>query len=554
MKTKKNEDYTKYQQYALDVVEGKIVACKLVIKASERYLSWFDRDDIYFDTKACDKVVKFISFFHHWSGDFNGKQFLLLPFQKFLVYNIFGWKRKDTGERVIKRVYFQIARKNAKTMLASVIQAYMLFAEGIGDSQVYTIANSTSQASLAFNMAKTLLKQVDPNGKHFKYYRDMVKFPKTNSLMRVLSSDYSRLDGLNAYSAIIDEYHAATTNEVYSILRTSQASRSNSLLMVTTTAGFLLDGAAKQMRDMCVEILNGNITDDGQLAIIYELDEGDDYRDENVWIKANPSINHIVRKEFLEEQVREAQNNTALETSIITKNFDTWVATSQTWLPSDIIINAQGEIPEDFWNDKTVYCGLDLSSVEDLTALSMITYVEDVDKYYFSTKYYLPQETVKTSPNRELYQHWAKKNYLCLTLGNCVDYDYILNDLMKIYQQVDCVANIGYDKWNSTYLVTKATEQGLPMIPISQSIGNLNKPTKELTRLMMSGKVVFEHNPITRWCFANCGIKTDWNDNVKVVKGGSISGKIDGTIAMIMALSAYQGGNIGNQEIFSLTY
>lgn len=547
------DDLHEFKEYALDVVEGRIVACQLIIKACQRYLLWFQRDDMYFDAKEASKVVKFISYFHHWSGSFNGKPFTLLPFQKFLVYNIFGWHWKDSGNRVIQKVYYQIARKSGKTLLASAINAYMLFAEGVGDAQVFTISNSHAQASLAFNMTKTLLKQLDKSGKHFKYYRDTVKFPQTNSFIKVLSSDTSRLDGYNCHSVIIDEYHSAVSAELYSIMRTSQAARTNSLIMVCTTAGFLLQGPCHDMYDMCVNILNGNIDDPTQLAIIYELDPDDDYRNEDVWIKANPSLDKIVRREFLREQVQEAQNNPALEISVRTKNFDTWCSTNEQWIPSDVIQACQQDIPDEFWEDKTVWVGIDLSSVSDLTALSMMTYVESEDKYYFKTRYYLPEETVKTSANRELYSHWRNK-YLTVTNGNVVDYSAVLDDLMKIYQHVDCVAQIGYDRWNSTQFVISATEQGLPMTPISQSIGAMNRPTKDLTRLMLSGKVVFEKNPITRWNFANCALKTDWNENIRPVKGGSISGKIDGVVSMIMALSAYLGGNSTQSEIFSLQY
>lgn len=548
MRTERNE----FTEYALDVVEGKAVAGDLIRKACLRYLSWFGMDDRYFDEKAASKVVKFISHFRHWSGRWKDKPFNLLPFQKFIVYSIFGFKWKSSGERVIKKVYVSMARKNAKTMLASAIQAYMLVAEGEGDSQVYTIANTTSQASLAFDMEKTLLKQLDPKGKFFKYYRDMVKFPHTNSLLRVLSSDYSRLDGLNAYSAIVDEYHAATTNEVYSILRTSQASRTNSLIMVITTAGFRLESPCKQMEDACVDILNGVVRDDSQLAIIFTLDEGDDYRDESVWVKANPSLGEIVRPEYLREQVRECANNSSLETSVKTKNFNMWVATAEEWIPMNIVSSAQVRHPEGYWSDKTVWCGLDLSSVSDLTALTMMCL--DGDEYHFRTRYYLPSDTVKDSPNRELYRHWASKGYVTVTAGNVVDYDYILNDLMEISGEVDAVADIGYDKWNSTYLILKAQEQGLPLTPISQSIGAMNKPTKEMTRLMLSGKVKFEHSPVTRWCFANCATKSDWNNNLKVVKGAGSERKIDGVVSMIMALASHQGASQGGAEAFALTF
>lgn len=556
MTSKKIHDIpSRYTSYAYDVIEGRIIAGKWIKLACQRFLTWLERDDIWFDWKAARRVERFIGLFHHWSGSFNGKPFTLLPYQAFLVYNLFGWKWVGTNKRVINKVYFSIGRKNGKTQLASAIAAYCFFASGEGDAQVYNIANSTQQAALSFNMAKAMLKQLDPKGTYFRFYRDHVKYDKTQSLLRVLSSDYGGLDGLNASCSIIDEYHAAQTSEVYSILRTSQASREQPIMMVITTAGFNLESPCKVMEDSCKDILQGNIVDDTQLALIYSLDEGDDYRDESTWVKANPSLGEIVRIDYLREQVKEAARNTTLETSVRTKNFNEWCSSSSVWLSQDTIRNSMKKLPKGFFKDRVVYCGIDLASVSDLTALAVLAYDEEEDKYYFRVKYYLPRDTVENSPNRELYSVWAKKGFLTVTEGNVTDYDYLEKDMLQIAANTDTIAQIGYDKWNSTSLIIKLEqEDGLPCIPVSQSIGMMNRPTKELTRLVLGGKVVFDHNPITRWCFANAALKTDVNENSKVVKGGSPSQKIDGVIACINALATLIEQPQFAQEVTGLQY
>ena len=142
------------------------------------------------------------------------------------------------------------------------------------------------------------------------------------------------------------------------------------------------------------------------------------------------------------------------------------------------------------------------------------------------------------SPNRELYKKWHRERLLNITSGNVTDYDIVLTDLMKYCQRV-CTQKIGYDQWNATSFVISATNEGLPMYPVSQSITNLTKPTKTLERLIKLGKIVIDNSEITRWCFQNSAIKSDWNENVKVIKGGGKDQKIDGVVAMIMALSSY---------------
>ena len=120
---------------------------------------------------------------------------------------------------------------------------------------------------------------------------------------------------------------------------------------------------------------------------------------------------------------------------------------------------------------------------------------------------------------------------------------------MLKYQDILSIQAVGYDKWNATQWAIQATEEGLPLEEYSQSIGNFNQPTKELERLILSGKVVIDNNEITRWCFSNVQIKEDYNGNAKPIKTQK-QNKIDGTIAMIQALGTYLQKPNNGKELF----
>lgn len=126
---------------------------------------------------------------------------------------------------------------------------------------------------------------------------------------------------------------------------------------------------------------------------------------------------------------------------------------------------------------------------------------------------------------------------LKVTEGNVTDYDYITNDMMEASKIVR-IRSIGYDKYNATQWAIHATELGLPLEEYSQSLGNFNKPTREMERLILSGKAIIDTNEINRWCFKNVTLKSDHNGNVKPNKGVKAK-KIDGAIAMIQALGMY---------------
>lgn len=212
----------KYIDYPLKVVNGDIMACEYVKLASQRYLDWFDREDMYFDTFKVDKVVNFMQKLKHFTGSHAGKSFKLQPFQFWIVCNIYGWHWKDTNERVTKNVYIELARKNGKSFFAAAIALYNLIADGEANAEVEIIANSAKQAGIVFSMCKNLVDGLDTKHKYFKAYRDKIKFDTTKSFLQVLSTDVNSNDGWNSSLFIVDEYHSAPNSLMYDVMKSSQ--------------------------------------------------------------------------------------------------------------------------------------------------------------------------------------------------------------------------------------------------------------------------------------------------------------------------------------------
>lgn len=525
---------TKYKQYALDVINGNIVACKYIKLASQRFLNWFDRKDIEFREDKVDKVVNFISKLKHYTGKHNNQPFILQDWQKFIVANIFGWYWKDTNKRVTKRVYIEVARKNGKSALISAIALYCLIADGENGAEVDVAANSRQQGKILFDMASNFIQGLDTKHKYFKPYRDRILFNHTKSHMQVFSADATKLDGFNASCFCLDELHEAPNSKLHDVLASSQGMRENPLSICITSAGFNLFSFCYGMRTTCIEILHGKKNDDSQFSAIFALDEDDDYTDKKNWVKANPNLDITVTSEYLKEQVTQAKNNKTLEVGILTKNFGKWCRTSNVWINNDILLQCSEPLELTQFQGYNVHIGIDLAAVSDLTAISMCCELDD--KYYFKTWYFLPQSALIDNSNSELYKDWKNKGLLNITDGNVTDYDYVLSTIMKINNEV-FIEKVAYDAWNATSFAIDATSEGLPLEPYSQAIGNFNKPTKELERLIKSNRVVIDDNEITRYCFSNVVLKFDHNDNCKPTKLENQQ-KIDGVISMIQALGS----------------
>ena len=524
-----------YYHYVEDVLNGKIVVGELIKLACQRFKDDLQRQDIYFNESVVDKAINFIGTLKHFMGKSSGKHFKLENWQQFIIANIVGWYWKDGNTRRFTSSYIEVSRKNGKTALAAALCLYYLIADGEDGEEVDLAANSKEQAKIAFEFCSSFSKQLDPKGKYLKPYRDNVQFALNNSKLKVFAADDSKLDGFNASFGLIDEYHAAKNSKVRDVIKSSMGMRNNPHLCTITTAGFDKTLPCYKLRSTSIEILNKLKTDDSMFIAIYSLDDKDDWTDKDNWVKCTPNLNVTVTSKYIKEQVQSAINNPSEEVGVKTKTLNLWCDVADVWLPESYIVKASKDIHLEDFRDCECYIGVDLSATSDLTAVSYL--IEKDNIYYFKTDYYLPESALVDKPDRETYKLWKQQGLITITAGNVTDYDYITNDIVDASNILN-IQKIGYDKWNATQWAIHATEIGLPLEEYPQTMGNFNRPTKELERLILSGNTVIDNNEITRWCFRNVELKSDYNGNVKPNKGIK-SKKIDGVIAIIQALGMY---------------
>lgn len=542
-------------QYAKDVVSGKILACQWVKLACKRFLDDINSQDYYFDEKKYNTLTTFTGVMKHYSSGAAGKPFILEPWEDFIICNIFCLYRVDTRRRKYKTAHISVSRKNGKTTLAAALGLFSLIADGEPASSVIMAANSREQAHIDFDAASAFARQLDPRKKSLKVLRNEIVFQKNNASLKVISADASTGDGLNPQLVVLDELHEAPDSKLFDVLRSGQGFREQPLMLSITTAGFRIGGFCNQYEDYCKEILMGQKDDETLFALLYTLDDGDDWTDEINFIKSNPNLGVTVKKDWLSEQVNQAKNSPTLEVGVKTKNLNVWCSSSNVWIPEHIIKNSMKKLDmSEFRNDNRyiVYMGFDLAAVSDLTAFTIMFVDPDEEKYYFKTWYYLPKRALDGKYNSELYKMWAQKGFLTLTDSETTDYAYIKNDILYWYNNLE-VQLVSYDSWNATSLVNDLIKEGLPMQSYSQSIGNFNRPTKELERLILSDKVVIDNNPITRFCFDSVELKVDINGNAKPC-GDHEKKKIDGVISMLNCLGGYLNTIYGNAEAFVLPY
>lgn len=457
------------------------------------------------------------------------------PGEQFIIANLYGFYWKGTEKRRFQTAYIEVARKNGKTAFVAALGLYHLIADGEAAAEILLAANSKDQAKRCFDTVRSFSKGFDPNEKYLKRFRADILFPNSNSFIKVLAADADKIDGYNCSFGVIDEFHSAPNSQVRDVIRSSQGMRKNPMLITITTAGFDKSLPCWELRTVASEIAAGIKQDDSFFSAIYSLNENDDWQNQDLWIKANPNIDITVFKDYLGKQITQAINSPADEVGVKTKNLNIWCDSAVTWIPDQYVISATRKLSKEDFKGMDCFIGVDLSSNQDLTAVSYC--FEKEENFYFFTDFYLPLDSIKTRPDKELYKEWIARKHLTATPGNVTDYDYITKDLLEADKMFNII-KVYYDQYNATQWAIKCTDERLFLEPFSQTIGNFNSCTKAFERLILKQHLFIDDNPIMRFCLRNVELRMDFNGNVKPNKN-SEKKKIDGVIAALQALAAY---------------
>lgn len=538
------------KQYISDVISGNIVVGEFIRLASERHLSDLAKQDdedfpYYFDEESAEKPIKYFGILKHAKGRWGGEKFQLLPWQAFPMWCVYGWKRKDNNLRRYRKVYIKVARKNGKTELMSGIGNYGFTADREKDPEIYWVATKKDQAKIGWTRQKTQIELLRSDSTRIRDYCDTLTYSiftkKGDGFVSYLGKDSKTEDGRSPYYGLIDEYHEHPTDDMINVIESGMGSRLEPLTWIITTAGFNPNSPCARFEKTCKQILRGQIDDDQIFSLIYDLDETDDWEDQSVWIKANPSLGQSLTLDYLisEYQLAKTQGGSK-EVNFKTKNLNIWTAAASTWIQDDVWMKHSKPFDISLLYGRKCYGGLDLASTRDLCSLALFFPAEkEGEQHRALWWYWTPEENAQERQKNDSipYLEWAKEGLIELTPGNVTDYNYIQNTIINLHENFN-VQRIGYDRYNSSQLVINLQDEGFKMNPFGQGFRSMSEPTKELERQIRSGALNHGGNPVTRWQCGNVTIEMDASENVKITKSKS-SEKVDGMVALVMAIGEW---------------
>lgn len=540
---------TEFELYFGGIVDGRITACEKMKRIADMLLNQYaSPQEFHFDYEIAKKHVDFIERFCKQPTGRIGTSLELQLFQKARLQAIFGFV-DDNDLRQYNECLIVEGRKNGKTTETAAIEIDMLVNDGEGSPQIYNIATQREQAMLGFNAAHKMIKQSPLLSKHVKKRASDLYFALNFGFIKALASNTNSLDGLDVHCATIDELAAIKNRDLYDLVKQAMGARQQPLLFTITTNGFVRGGIFDSQYEYAKNILEGKAENKRFLPFIYELDSIDEWDKEEAWEKANPGIDTIKSRDYLRQMVQKAKDDPSFKPTVLVKDFNMKQTAESAWLRFEDLNNE-----ETFDISQYGYCigGFDAADSVDLNAAVAIFQRPDDDKICVKSMFWIPQSVIdeldKSGNRKERdnapYKLWIEQGFMRTCEGNRCDKRIFLDWFRELREEHDIYTSfIGYDPWHiSDDLIREfQAEFGKnAMIPVRQGTLTLSDPMKNLAADFKAKRIVYDNNPILKWCLINTEVKTDINGNIQPVKGLDSRKRIDGVAALLDAYKVLQ--------------
>lgn len=504
--------------------------------------------EYHYSPKRAKHIIEFFeNYCHHSKGKAGGQLVVLELWEKAMLAAIFGFV-DDNGLRKYRRAVLIIGKKNGKSLLASGVGNYMLIGDGEAGPEVYAVATKRDQAAIIWKEAKRMVNKSPALRRRIKPLVAELSSERFNAgSFKPLTSDTNTMDGLNIHCALMDEIHQWKNGKaLYDIIADGVAAREQPLLFITSTAGTVRDDIYDEIYDECSMIIHGyndhaGYKDERTIAFIYELDKRSEWVDEACWKKANPGLGTIKNITTLRHEVERAKQEPILVKNLVCKQFNIRETSSEAWLTFEELDN---QATFDIADLKPKYGigGVDLSSTTDLTNATMIFQVPGDENIYVEQMYWLPEDLLekRIKEDKIPYDIWIRQGWCRLSPGNKINYRQIVEWFLELQNEKDIyMFKCGYDSWSAVYFVNDmvSTFGKTVMDAVIQGKKTLSAPMKSLGADLAKKKVVYNNNPVLKWCLTNTSVDVDKNDNIQPSKVdiGKSRRRIDGTAGLLDA-------------------
>ena len=538
------------EQYLEAIRLGEEVVSEKVRIVYEREVGWMKHPPVdfpyYFDEEEGLRHIEFVEkFCKHSKGKFAGKNIVLEPFQKAKFQLVYGWRHKDTKFRRFREVVDIRGRKCGKSTETSAAEWDALVDDDENGPEVYCTANKKDQAGLIYTECVNMRTQSPSLKAITKKRQSDIYCPMNMGFIKCLASDTSTMDGLNPSFFSLDEWHAMKNSALFDVMIQGQSMRDQPLAWLISTNGFVREGFFDSHYAYASQVALWIIQDYTVLPLIYELNRREDWQDPAHWPEANPGLGKIKSYKTLEGFVERAKNDPSFLPTVMTKDFNLPATEFASWLTFDEVVN---EDTFDISQVEHSYAigGCDLSSVGDLTCGTLLIRKPEDNRVFVLQKYFIPQAKIdyleKTKSKEAPYKLWAEQGWLHICPGAQVDYSEVTKWFVEMVEEHDIRPLwVCYDRALSGYWVPEMEGYGFDMEKTAQGPFTWNQPMREMQAAFSEHRVVYNNNPILRWCLANTGKKSTKSDSIEMIQPVKIqqNRRIDGMVSLLNAWVGY---------------
>jgi phage terminase large subunit-like protein len=508
------------------------------------------------------RAIRFIESLRHTKGQFYGQPFKLLPWQRQIMWDVYG-TFNDRGVRQVRYVYVEIPKKQGKSELAAGAGLYHTYADGERNGEVYGCAADRAQASLVFDVAVDMIDQAPALKKRTKLQLSHKRLTDTVSgtFYQVLSAEAYSKHGLNVSACIFDELHAQPNRDLWDVMTFGAGdARLQPIWWVITTAGDDPDRVSVgwEQHDYADRLIKGEIQDPTWYPVMFAYNGDDIYNEEN-WAQANPSLGVTVQIDSLREAAERAKAKPADERLFRWLRLNQWITTKlTTWLPLDLFDSTVGTWTRGDQVGKDCYLGKDLSSTTDLTSIALV-FPPQGDQLDWRVFWdcWIPESSMhdRIRVDHVPYDRWAAAEWILPTDGEVVDYTKVEEKILE-YKRLFNIKEVCSDRAFAAMLLQRLDKAGLVCVDIPQKYKTMTDPINQVEILLKDGKFTHENNQVARWAFGNASIAKNGNGEIKLVKehkGKTVdrTKRIDPIVAWINAMARamfYKSGSSVYEE------
>lgn len=457
-----------------------------------------------------------------------GEPIKLEEFQKKFILQVY-----DNPEGTHTAI-LSIARKNGKTaLIAGLLLAHLCGPEAVQNSQIVSGARSKEQAAIIFELARKMVEmspvlsklvRIQPSGKRLIGLRK-------NVVYKALSAEGTTAHGLSPVLAILDEVGQVVgpTDKFVSAITSAQGAYENPLLIAISTQ-------APTDADMLSVWIDAqrNAPDPRAVCHVYEAPKDCDLDDRKAWAAANPAMGKFRSVADIEKQCHQAMEMPANEPEFRNLILNQRVEAVAPFVSASVWKDNGGECGP--IEGQKVWGGLDLSSVNDLTALVLVT--EDGGVH---SEFWLPSEGLieKSRKDRVPYDLWAKQGYLNTTPGRAVEYEFVSEFLRGLFDRCN-VQLIAFDRALFAHLKPWLVKAGFvddeleKFTPYGQGHLSMTPALRELEARLLNKQLRHSNHPILEMCARNAQVVGA--SGARKFDKRKANRRIDGMVALAMAV------------------